>query len=203
MPASRSSIPILATRRLIAANPGLGQHDANAAAWNEGRELLERAIRERLDFAFETTLGGTTMTSLLALAADAGIEVRLWYVGLQTPELHLERVRRRVAKGGHDIPEAAVRRRYDQSRRNLIRLMSRLTELKVFDNSAEGDPDAGIAPAPQLLLHWRAGKVAATAELVETPEWAKPIVAAALKLGGPVDWGPMLTSPRFDPWMSA
>jgi predicted ABC-type ATPase len=164
--------PDLATRRLLAANPGLSDHDANAAAWNQGRELLVRAIRERLDFAFETTLGGTTMTSLLALAADALIEVRVWHVGLETPELHLERVRRRVAKGGHDIPEAAVRRRYDQSRRNLIRLMSRLTELKVFDNSAEGDPDAGVAPAPRLLLLWRTGKVMAPADFVDTPAWA-------------------------------
>ena len=61
--------PDEAARELIAANPGLSQTDANAAAWGQGRKLLERAIDQRLDFTFETTLGGNTMPRLLAEAA--------------------------------------------------------------------------------------------------------------------------------------
>ena len=61
--------PDEAARKLIAANPGLDQTKANAAAWHQGRRLLERAIRERKDFAFETTLGGSTMPRLLTEAA--------------------------------------------------------------------------------------------------------------------------------------
>ena len=64
--------PDEAAQRLIAANPGLDQVKANAAAWHEGRRLLERAIAERKDFAFETTLGGSTMPRLLADAAARG-----------------------------------------------------------------------------------------------------------------------------------
>jgi predicted ABC-type ATPase len=69
--------------------------------------------------------------------------VRVWYVGLSSPELHIARVRARVAKGGHDIPEPRIRERYDASRLNLIRLLPRLSELWVYDNSVEADPDAG------------------------------------------------------------
>jgi len=174
--------PDEAALRIRAAAPHLAPSAVNAAAWHHGRRLLERAIAERLDFAIETTLGGETMTSLLERAATAGTEVRVWYAGLAGPELHIERVRRRVAKGGHDIPEADIRRRYDRSRLNLIRLMPKLAELRVYDNSVEGDPDAGQAPAPRLVLHWRAGRIVGPRDLRGTPDWAKPVAAAAMKL---------------------
>ena len=178
--------PDQVARLVRARNPGATQAEANSAAWEQGKRLLERAITERLTFAFETTLGGKTMTALLERAAAAGIEVRIWYVGLKTPELHLARVRARVAKGGHDIPEAQVRARYDSSRLNLIRLLPRLTELRVYDNSADADPRAGTAPEPELLVHVVRGKVVRSCPLPRTPEWAKPILAAVLKASGPV-----------------
>lgn len=107
--------------------------------------------------------------------------MRVWYVGLSSPELHVARVRARVAKGGHDIPEPRIRERYDASRLNLIRLLPRLHELWVYDNSVEADPDAGVAPAPRLVLHLRRGAIVGPRDLSLTPEWAKAIVAAAMK----------------------
>lgn len=174
--------PDEAARALIAANPGLEQVKANAAAWRQGKRLLERALAEQLDFAFETTLGGSTMTRLLEDAAATGVDVHVFYVGLASPDLHLDRVRQRVAGGGHDIPEADIRRRWRHSRMNLIRLLPALAELRVWDNSAVGDPAAGVAPQPVLVLHVVRGDIVAPADLTATPAWAKPIVAAALKL---------------------
>lgn len=174
--------PDEAARALIAANPGLDQTKANAAAWHQGRRLLERAINEHKDFAFETTLGGSTIPKLLAEAAAQGFEVRIWYVGLASPELHIARVRNRVQAGGHDIPESSIRRRWRHSRLNLIQLLPALTELRVYDNSAEADPKDGKAPRPVLVLHVNHGDIVGPPDLSSTPEWAKPIVAAALKL---------------------
>lgn len=174
--------PDEAARALIAANPGLEQVKANAAAWRHGKRLLERALAERKDFAFETTLGGGTMTRLLTEAAADGFEVYVFYVGLASPEMHLARVRERVAGGGHDIPEEAIRRRWRHSRLNLISLLPALTELRVYDNSAAGDPAKGVAPQPVLVLHVVRGEIVAPGDLSATPGWAKPIVAAALKL---------------------
>src|SRR4029078_11510811 len=145
--------PDEAARELIAANPGLDQTKANAAAWHQGRRLLERAIRERKDFAFETTLGGSTMPRLLTEAAAEGFEVRIWYVGLASPDLHIERVRNRVLAGGHDIPESSIGRRWGHSRLTLVQLLPHLSELRVYDNSADADPAAGNAPQPALVLH--------------------------------------------------
>jgi predicted ABC-type ATPase len=174
--------PDEATNRILAANPGTALARANSAAWDEGKRLLERAIAERLDFAFETTLGGHTITALLDAALSDGIEVRVWYVGLSSPELHMSRVRARVAKGGHDIPAAKIRDRYDRSRVNLIHLLPKLTELRLYDNSDEADPDAGATPEPKLLLHMVRGKMVGRPNLGRTPEWAKPILAAASRL---------------------
>jgi predicted ABC-type ATPase len=174
--------PDEAARRIRSANPGLTQAEANSAAWHQGRRLLERAIADRLDFAFESTLGATTIPALLASAASLGIEVRVWYVGLISPELHIARVRARVAKGGHDIPEADIRRRWETGRLNVIRLQPALTELRVYDNSGDADPYAGAAPAPMLLLHVRRGRIVAPRDLSATPSWAKPVVAAAMRL---------------------
>ncbi len=174
--------PDEAAQRIRSTDPGVTQAEANSAAWHQGRRLLERAIADRLDFAFESTLGATTIPGLLARAAALGIEVRVWYVGLISPELHMARVRARVAKGGHDIAEADIRRRWETGRLNVIRLLPTLTELRVYDNSGDADPHAGAAPILVLLLHVRRGRIVAPRDLSATPAWAKPLVAAAMLL---------------------
>jgi predicted ABC-type ATPase len=173
--------PDEAAARIVAANPGVSMAVANSAAWHQGRRLLERAIADRLDFAFETTLGGRTITALLGEAAAAGVEVRVWFVGLSSPELHVARVRARVARGGHDIPESKIRERYDRSRVHLIELMPRLAELTVFDNSADADPHAGRAPQPTFVLHMVRGRIVEMIDLPRTPAWARSLIAAAVK----------------------
>jgi predicted ABC-type ATPase len=172
-----------AARRILAANPGMTITEANSEAWQEGKRQLERAIREDGSYAFETTLGGRTIASLLREAAASGKQVWVWYTGLASPDLHIERVRARVKKGGHDIPEEKIRERYESSRLNLIELLPYLAGLRMFDNSRHADPDAGARPEPQLLLQMTGGRVVSTCDLQATPEWAKPILAAALKLG--------------------
>lgn len=169
------------SRRLRRSYPELGQRQANATAWALGVRLLDEAMREGREHFFETTLGGATITRKLESAIRAGLDVRVWYVGLENVELHLARVAARVARGGHDIPEADIRRRFDNSRRNLIRLTPGLAELKLFDNSVVADPDADSLPEPRLLMHLRGERVVALADPETIPEWAKPIVAAALR----------------------
>ena len=165
--------------------PALTQADANSAAWRQSASLLSRAIDERLEFTFETTLGGNTITSLLIQAAEQGIEVHVWYVGLASPELHIERVQARVSRGGHDIPAHDIHRRYEHSRLNLIALLPYLATLHVYDNSADADPAAGRTPKPTPVLYMERGKILGPPDLAYTPTWAKPIVAAALKLNRP------------------
>src|SRR6266498_3653516 len=132
--------PDEAARALTAVNPPLTQADANSAAWHTGVKLLRQAIAEHKNFAFETTLGANTIPRLLTQAASQGIEIYVWYVGLSSPELHIERVRARVRQGGHDIAAEHIHRRYEHSRLNLIDLLPRITALRIYDNSTDGDP---------------------------------------------------------------
>ena len=176
--------PDKAAERIRASNPGISQPETQSAAWHEGKRLLQRAIAERLGYAFETTLAGNTIPGLLDKALAAGIEVRIWYVGLANAELHIARVRSRVARGGHDIPANIIRQRYARSQLNLIQRLPRLTEVRVFDNSQEADPHSGLAPRPRLVIHLARGRIVAACELALTPEWAKPIVLAALHTAG-------------------
>jgi predicted ABC-type ATPase len=169
-------------RSLIAADPRLGQAGANSKAWLIGKRLLEKAVAGRFDFAFESTLGANTIPALLRQAAQQGFEVHVWYAGLSSPELHLTRVKSRVRKGGHDIPEADIRRRYEHSRVNLINLLPHLASLHVYDNSTHADPATGRVPEPALVLHMEFGNILNLEYLQNTPDWARPIVAAALKL---------------------
>lgn len=173
--------PDIAAARLREQQPGLSAAQANGLAWTLGRRGLEKALAEDLTYAFETTLGGASIARLLLDGARAGAEVHVWYAGLATPELHLRRIAARVAAGGHDIPQAKVRERFDASRANLVKLMPLLASLRVHDNSFEADPRLGRRPQPVLLLQMRAGRVIAHAPLRSVPAWAKPLLAAALR----------------------
>ncbi|MFO0701001.1 MAG: zeta toxin family protein [Nitrospira sp.] len=177
--------PDEAARALREKDPRLTQTDANSAAWRQGVRLVKRAIETRLDFTFETTLGGNTITGLLAKAAEQGIELHIWYVGLSSPALNIARVQARVSRGGHDIPALDIHRRYEHSRLNLIALLPHLTTLRMYDNSVDADPAAGRTPQLKLVLHMERGRILGQSDLTATPNWAKPIVAAALKLHRP------------------
>ncbi len=169
--------------RLLQRELGCNQEQANAAAWHEGMDRLDAALARRTDYAFETTLGGNTVPAKLRKAATTH-DVLMWFCGLDAPEHHLARVRLRVAQGGHDIPEAKIRERYASSIANLIGLMPHLSQLQVYDNSIDAVPGAPI-PDPRLLLQTEAGRVAWPTNpktLRNTPDWAKPVLEAALQM---------------------
>ena len=162
---------------------GMDQTTANAAAWAEGMRRLDQALAARRSFAFETTLGGHSVPARIQAAA-ATHDVLMWFCGLASPELHLARIRARVAAGGHDIPEAKVRERWTASIAHLIALLPHLAEARLFDNSASVAPGQPVPdPVPVAVIRhgrlvWPAPDDAA--QLARTPDWAKPVLEAAL-----------------------
>lgn len=102
--------------------------------------------------------------------------------------LHLARVRARVARGGHDIPEAAIRRRFEHSRFNLILLLPVLVSLRIYDNSFDADPAAGAAPKPVLVLHRVRGRIFNPRDLPRVPDWARPIAAGGARRRSGRSW---------------
>jgi predicted ABC-type ATPase len=173
--------PDEATRRFLTVSPSMSAEEANSRAWAEGRRRLEEAIRSRQDYAFETTLGGSTMTRLLFEALGEELDVGVLFVGLGNAELHLARIASRVAAGGHAIAESKVRERYISSIKNLVSLAPYLSELRVFDNSKDADPKTGHRPEPRELLYASAGNLVRSLELADCPDWAKPVLMVLLQ----------------------
>ena len=163
-------------------HPDISSALANAHAWQIGKSLLEQALAEGREYRFETTLGGNTVPRLLEQAARSGHRLHIWFCGLESAGLHIRRVKARVARGGHDIPETKIRERWTRSRENLIRLLPLIHHLRVYDNSKEADPAKGKRPRPRLLLEMKQGKITAPESLDGAPEWAQPIIAAAICL---------------------
>lgn len=118
---------------------GLSPFNPESVAIESGRIMLKR-IRElmthQVDFAFETTLATKSYTKLVEKAKEAGYQVHLLYFWLNSPELAIERVAKRVSFGGHNIPEEVIRRRYKNGLENLFRLFIPVCdEWFIFDNS--------------------------------------------------------------------
>jgi len=172
--------------RALVADYGVSQEKANIEAWQEGVRRLRQAMAARRSFAFETTLGGHSITQYLLQACKTH-DVMVWYCGLRDPQLHLDRIKLRVRNGGHDIPEAKVRQRWVSSLRNLIVLMPSLAYLRVYDNSTQFAKGQAIGE-PKLLLEIRAAQrihPAMLIEAVDAPEWVKPALEAAFELDPP------------------
>lgn len=161
---------------------GITLAEANARAWNRGFDLLNRSIERNEDFSFETTLGGNSITQALLRAAASGLDVYIFYVGLDSPDRHIDRVTARVIRGGHPIPAAKIRERYPKSLANLFRLLACASEVRIYDNS---DESADGNPRARLVLSMSRQRIVKPPldELVATaPAWAKPVVAAAIRI---------------------
>ena len=94
---------------------GLSPFDPSKASIQASKYMLLKIrylLRKQSDFAIETTLATRTLLKTVKMAQAAGYSVTLLYFWLRTPEMAIERVKARVAAGGHDIPEDTIVRRY-------------------------------------------------------------------------------------------
>lgn len=133
---------------------GLSPFSPEAAAMRAGRLLLEQ-IRllsgKRSDFGFETTLSGVTYVALLRRLKAQGYRIQLFFLWIPTVEMALARIADRVRRGGHDIPEKVVRRRFHKGLQHLFtRYRPVLDSWMLFDNSGT---------APQLIVREELGEL--------------------------------------------
>jgi len=119
---------------------GLSPFAPEKAALQAGKIMLQqihRKVTRGASFAFETTLSGLNYVRHIRRWRKAGYHVKLVFLSLPTAELALARVKARVAQGGHDIPEAVVRRRFDAGRRNFEHVYATLvSSWAIYDNAA-------------------------------------------------------------------
>jgi predicted ABC-type ATPase len=122
---------------------GLAGFAPEIAAWEAGAVMFDR-IRQlaarRHDFAFETTLASRSLAPWLDELLHAGYAFHLVFLWLPDADLAVQRVADRVRLGGHNVPEAAVRRRYDRGLRNFFGLYQPMaTAWRMYDNTDVGN----------------------------------------------------------------
>lgn len=122
---ARELLPLMVIRRFLNADEiarGLSPLDPTLSAFRAGRLLIEEAralMKTGNSFALESTLSGKTHMALLRSAKELGYEVVLHYILLDSVTQAVQRVALRVMHGGHDVPEADVKRRFERSRKQV------------------------------------------------------------------------------------
>ena len=118
---------------------GLSPFNPGSVAIEAGKLMLQRIeelLKRNETFSIETTLATRSYVNLVKQAQEQGYSVRLLFFWLSTPELAVKRVAERVSKGGHDIPQDIIRRRYVAGINNLFKLFMPIVNYwAIFDNS--------------------------------------------------------------------
>jgi predicted ABC-type ATPase len=105
-----------------------------------GKEVIRSAeafLTGRISFSVETTLSGRTYLRMLARARELGYKTRLFYIGTESVDINIVRIRARVLKGGHDVPVDDQIRRYPRSFKNLQPAIGLADACVLFDNSTD------------------------------------------------------------------
>lgn len=127
--------------------------------------LMDRCLETGVSFTQETTLSGYRTEATAKRARAAGYFVRLYYIGLDTPEECLSRIENRVRHGGHDIPKDQVVRRFDDRFEALRRVLPYCDEGEFYDN------DNGF----RQVAAYRNGELLPVGD--RPPRWLKELLA--------------------------
>lgn len=127
--AERSDLGLIIDVDKLAAQLGSPVEGGKAAV-----RKIDECLEKGISFTQETTLSGARTERTIRRAKERGYTIRLYYIGLDTLEESLGRIRNRVAKGGHDIPKADVERRFSTRFADVLRILPYCDEARFFDN---------------------------------------------------------------------
>ena len=123
----------------------------------------EEGFEKNISFIQETTLAGSATEYIAAKAKELGYYIKMYYIGLNSLKECLARIINRVRKGGHDVPEADVRREFASRWDAVERILPYCNEAHFFDN------DNGFVE----VAEYRNGEVVSIGEL--RPDWLKEL----------------------------
>lgn len=152
---------------------GLSPFAPERALLEAGRLVLTRFrqfVADGRDFVLETTLSGRTYRNLFADARNVGYAIQLDFLMLPTVEHSQRRVARRVLSGGHNVPDADLRRRFAVSLRNLFTIYRPVLDYWRLHAASVG--------RPRLIAHGSA----TTLTVEDQPAFAKAVADFNLPL---------------------
>lgn len=123
---------------------GLSPFQPEKVSIEAGKIMLRRLqelMSQKEDFAFETTLSTRSFVGLIKRAKEQGYTVNLIYYWLDSVELAIERVKARVAEGGHNIPTDTIIRRYHAGLKNFINLYKDSADYWMLIDNSQTEPE--------------------------------------------------------------
>lgn len=126
--------------------------------------LRNECMEKGNSFNEETTLAGKTILKLIDKVREKNYKLHLFYVGVGSPDISKERIKKRVADGGHHIPNEVVDKRYKESLKNFEKILKEFDNVVVYDNSVRF----------RTLLRIIDKKVIKIAD--DLPEWMENII---------------------------
>ncbi len=118
---------------------GLSPSAPEKAALEAGRVMLKQIdehIDRGVDFAIETTLSSRHYTGIIRKAKNKGYSVSLIFLWLKSSDAAIERVKKRVEQGGHNIPSDTIKRRYERGLYSFFNVFLSLCDnWALFDNN--------------------------------------------------------------------
>jgi len=108
-------MPYLCADAIATELPHLDPTSQQFAAGREFLRRIEEQLAREVDFVVEATLSGRTMRRFLSRARAAGFEITIAFIFLDSADMCVVRVKQRVRRGGHNVPESDVRRRFSRS----------------------------------------------------------------------------------------
>ena len=153
---------------------GLGDWN-NPKLQRQAREYvdaeIEKQVKEKRDFGFESTYSGKSRPAVVERAARQGYEIHAIFVGTAHPDINIERVAKRSrTKTGHDVPTAEIVRRWAAAQENLAATARHMTAIDVIDNSGQRSRQVAILTRNSSRSTNR-----------KAPEWARKLTAKILK----------------------
>lgn len=102
-----------------------------------GKTAIERingSLEKGINFTQETTLSGSRTLKTIKRAIELDYYIRLYYIGVNTADESIKRIKNRVEKGGHNISDNDVIRRYNKRFDDLLAVLPYCNEARFFDN---------------------------------------------------------------------
>lgn len=121
----------------------IAQRDANLAAVIRIEAWIEASIDVHKTIGVETVLSTAKYRRLVDKAKGLGFAVWLIYVVLDSPDRSIERIKLRVAKGGHHVADADVRKRYGRSLDQFGWFLDQSDQAWIYDNSGASPRQIG------------------------------------------------------------
>ena len=109
------------------------------AAGKQTVKLIRECLSGKKSFNQETTLSGRNIIRTTLKAKEQGYYISLHYVGLESPDLAVQRVQERMKKGGHGVAKDIIKNRFDKSLNNLVEILPFCDEVNIYDNSKKID----------------------------------------------------------------